>query len=312
MPEWKHRLRDYCKVFHFLQFLASLPVTTHHSALPPRGAYFLGETMRRLKTGTAGVAVAALALTLAACGSDSDSDSNTESESDAANPGDLTAELTWWDTSDATNEAPAYDELIAKFNEEYPNVTVKHETVPFDQTQNKFKTAAAVGLGCARHPARRGGLDPRVRLLGLPLQPRRHRLPLENELPGDPALSSNVYEDKTYGVPQVTDTLGLMYNKALFEQGGPDPEAPPDLGRGARRQPRRAEEQGRRRRHLHQLRRLLPDAVPLRRGCQPGRHRRHRRSRSTAPRPSRASRRRRAWSRTAPRSSRSPMTPTAR
>ena len=33
-------------------------------------------------------------------------------------------------------------------------------------------------------------------------------------------LSSNVYDGKTYGVPQVTDTLGLMYNKKLFEEAG--------------------------------------------------------------------------------------------
>ena len=49
---------------------------------------------------------------------------------------------------------------------------------------------------------------------------------LENNFLETP-LSSNVYEDKTYGVPQVTDTLGLMYNKALFEKAGLDPEAPP-------------------------------------------------------------------------------------
>ncbi|WP_257956205.1 hypothetical protein [Nocardioides sp. B-3] len=32
----------------------------------------------------------------------------------------MQAELTRWDTSDATNEAPTYKALIAKFNEEYP------------------------------------------------------------------------------------------------------------------------------------------------------------------------------------------------
>ncbi len=92
--------------------------------------------MRRLKTGSAGVAVAALALTLAACGSDSgDSDSNTDN-SESSGSTDLSAELTWWDTSDPDNEAPAYDELIKKFNEEYPDVTIEHVIVPFDQTQN--------------------------------------------------------------------------------------------------------------------------------------------------------------------------------
>ena len=86
--------------------------------------------MRRFKAGSAGIAVAALALTLAACGSDSgDSDSsNTDNEGDSSSSADLSAELTWWDTSDPDNEAPAYDELIKKFNEEYPDVTIEHET----------------------------------------------------------------------------------------------------------------------------------------------------------------------------------------
>ena len=140
--------------------------------------------------------------------------------------GSLEAELTWWDTSDATNEAPAYDALIEKFNEEYPDVTINHETVPFDQTAEQVQDRSRVRLRRARHPARRGRLDPRVRLPGLPLRPRRHRAPLENNFLETP-LSSNVYDGKTYGVPQVTDTLGLMYNKALFEKAGLDPEAPP-------------------------------------------------------------------------------------
>jgi len=71
--------------------------------------------MRRSTAGTTGIAVAALALTLAACGSDG-GDSDTSSSDAGGASGDLSAELTWWDTSDATNEAPAYDELIKKFN----------------------------------------------------------------------------------------------------------------------------------------------------------------------------------------------------
>ena len=67
--------------------------------------------MRRFKAGTAGIAVAALALTLAACSSDGGHSDTSSSDAGGAS-GDLSAELTWWDTSDATNEAPAYDELI--------------------------------------------------------------------------------------------------------------------------------------------------------------------------------------------------------
>lgn len=182
--------------------------------------------MRRFKAGSAGIAVAALALTLAACGSDSgDSDSNTDNEGDSSSSADLSAELTWWDTSDATNEAPAYDELIEKFNEEYPDITITHETVPFDQTQNKFKTAAESGSGAPDILRAEVAWTPEFASLGY-LYALDGTAALENNFLETP-LSSNVYEGKTYGVPQVTDTLGLMYNKALFEKAGLDPEAPP-------------------------------------------------------------------------------------
>ncbi|MDT0186913.1 extracellular solute-binding protein [Microbacterium sp. ARD31] len=181
--------------------------------------------MRRLKTGSAGVAVAALALTLAACGSDSgDSDSNTDN-SESSGSTDLSAELTWWDTSDPDNEAPAYDELIKKFNEEYPDVTIKHEIVPFDQTQNKFKTAAEADSGAPDILRAEVAWTPEFASLGY-LYALDGTAALENNFLETP-LSSNEFDGKTYGVPQVTDTLGLMYNKALFEKAGLDPEAPP-------------------------------------------------------------------------------------
>jgi arabinogalactan oligomer/maltooligosaccharide transport system substrate-binding protein len=181
--------------------------------------------MRRLKAGTAGIAVAALALTLAACGSDGgDTDTDT-STNDSEATTDLSAELTWWDTSDPDNEAPAYDELIKKFNEEYPDITIKHEVVPFDQTQNKFKTAAEADSGAPDILRAEVAWTPEFASLGY-LYALDGTAALENNFLETP-LSSNVYEDKTYGVPQVTDTLGLMYNKALFEKAGLDPEAPP-------------------------------------------------------------------------------------
>ena len=43
-------------------------------------------------------------------------------------------------------------------------------------------------------------------------------------------LSSNKFNGKTYGVPQVTDTLALLYNKKLFEKAGV--AGAQDLGRG--------------------------------------------------------------------------------
>lgn len=76
--------------------------------------------------------VASLALAATACGG-SDSDSG---KSD----GPVT--ITWWDTSNATNEAPTYKALVAKFEAANKNIKVKYVNVPFDQAQNKFDTAA--------------------------------------------------------------------------------------------------------------------------------------------------------------------------
>ena len=172
--------------------------------------------MRRIATGLAGIA--ALVLALAACGNDSTDSSDNPTPTESMDPTALSADLTWWDTSDPTNEGPAFKELIAQFNETYPNVHINYQSVPFGEAQNKFKTAAEADSGApdilraevawVSDFASSGYL---YALDGTPL--------LENNFLETP-LSSNVYDGKTYGVPQVTDTLGLMYNKKLFDKAG--------------------------------------------------------------------------------------------
>ena len=101
--------------------------------------------MRRTVAGIAGSA--ALALVLAACGG-GNGDSETNASADkSVDPATLKADLTWWDTSDPTNEAPTFKALIKKFNAEYPNVHINYQSVPFAEAQNKFKTAAAAKKG---------------------------------------------------------------------------------------------------------------------------------------------------------------------
>lgn len=171
--------------------------------------------MRRTVPGLAGIA--ALALVLAACGNDSGDSDNTDTDTNT-DATSIEADLTWWDTSDPDNEAPAYDDLIKKFNEEYPDITIKHEIVPFDQTQNKFKTAAESGSGAPDILRAEVAWTPEFASLGY-LYALDGTEALDNNFAETP-LSSNVYDGSTYGVPQVTDTLGLMYNKSLFEKAG--------------------------------------------------------------------------------------------
>ncbi|MFF1547713.1 extracellular solute-binding protein [Streptomyces sp. NPDC058291] len=163
--------------------------------------------MRRGIAATALVASFALAAT--ACGGD---DSGSDESS-----GPVT--ITWWDTSNATNEAPTYQALVKQFEAANKDVKVKYVNVPFDQAQNKFDTAAGAS-GAPDVLRSEVGWTPAFAKKG-------YFLPLDgtDALKDRSKFKANLleqakYEGKTYGVPLVTDTLALVYNKALFAKAG--------------------------------------------------------------------------------------------
>ncbi|MFI5961550.1 extracellular solute-binding protein [Streptomyces asoensis] len=153
--------------------------------------------------------VASLALAATACGGD---DSGSDNSS-----GPVT--ITWWDTSNATNEAPTYQALVKQFEAANKDIKVKYVNVPFDQAQNKFDTAAGAS-GAPDVLRSEVGWTPAFAKKG-------YFLPLDGTeaLKDQSAFKPNLieqakYEGKTYGVPIVTDTLALVYNKALFAKAG--------------------------------------------------------------------------------------------
>ncbi|MFG3015522.1 extracellular solute-binding protein [Streptomyces cinerochromogenes] len=151
--------------------------------------------------------VASLALTATACGG---SDSG---KSD----GPVT--ITWWDTSNATNEAPTYKALVQQFEAANKDIKVKYVNVPFDQAQNKFDTAAGA-TGAPDILRSEVGWTPAFakKSYFLPLDGTEA---LADKGKFEPNLIKQAqYEGKTYGVPFVTDTLALVYNKALFKKAG--------------------------------------------------------------------------------------------
>ncbi|MGW0086691.1 extracellular solute-binding protein [Streptomyces sp. NPDC003393] len=153
--------------------------------------------------------VASLALAATACGgSDSGSDKS-----------DGPVTITWWDTSNATNEAPTYQALVKQFEAANKDIKVKYVNVPFDQAQNKFDTAAG-SKGAPDILRSEVGWTPAFAKKGyfLPLDGTDA---LADQSQFEPNLIKQAqYEGKTYGVPLVTDTLALVYNKALFQKAG--------------------------------------------------------------------------------------------
>ncbi|GGM17679.1 sugar ABC transporter substrate-binding protein [Streptomyces fumigatiscleroticus] len=152
--------------------------------------------------------VASLALTATAC-----------NEGDSGDSADGPVTITYWDTSNATNEAPTYKALVEEFEAANKGIKVNYVNVPFDQAQNKFDTAAGA-TGAPDVLRAEVGWTPAFAKKG-------YFLPLDGTeaLADQDKFQSSLieqaqYEGKTYGVPLVTDTLALVYNKELFKKAG--------------------------------------------------------------------------------------------
>ncbi|MFF8968210.1 extracellular solute-binding protein [Streptomyces sp. NPDC014995] len=152
--------------------------------------------------------VASLALAATACGG-----------SDSGDSADGPVTITWWDTSNATNEAPTYQALVKEFEAANKDIKVKYVNVPFDQAQNKFDTAAG-SKGAPDVLRSEVGWTPAFAKKGFFLPLDGTEALAEQDKFKSNLIEQAKYEGKTYGVPIVTDTLALVYNKALFAKAG--------------------------------------------------------------------------------------------
>jgi arabinogalactan oligomer/maltooligosaccharide transport system substrate-binding protein len=160
-------------------------------------------------------AVTAIALGATACGG-----GGSDSSGKPKSAGDISGTVTYWDTSDATTEAPTYKALIKKFEEKYPKIKVNYQNVDFGSVEQKFKSAAKTGKGAPDVMRADVGLIPEYASLHY-IAPLDGTAALKDtsDFQTGPADTTK-YQGKTYGVPSVTDTLGLLYNKELFKKAG--------------------------------------------------------------------------------------------
>ena len=180
-----------------------------------------------MRRGISTVAMAAaIVLAVTACGGSGDDDeSDTGSgkgsgKGAATDPASVSGTVTYWDTSDAKNEAPAYQALIKDFEAKYPKIKVTYQNVDFTTVEQKFKAAAQSGKGAPDVVRTDVGLIPEYASLHYiaPLDGTAALQDTEDFVAGP--MDTTKYEGKTYGVPSVTDTLGLLYNKEIFTKAG--------------------------------------------------------------------------------------------
>ncbi|MEV0822178.1 extracellular solute-binding protein [Nonomuraea rubra] len=172
--------------------------------------------MRRLLPSAA--AVAALVLTVSACGGGGGETAAPPAQ--VSDPSKVSGEVTWWDTTRPDSEGPTFQALIKEFQAKYPQVKVNYVNVPSDQAQNQFQTAAQAGTGAPDVIRSEVAWTSQFASLGYlqPLDGTRAVDQPDDFLPGP--LSSTKFNGKTYAVPQVTDTLALIYNKRLLKEAG--------------------------------------------------------------------------------------------
>ncbi|HTK11479.1 MAG TPA: extracellular solute-binding protein [Ktedonobacteraceae bacterium] len=151
---------------------------------------------------------ALLSMLLASCG---DSGS-----SPTATSGPVT--LSYWYT-EGTAETPVILSQIKAFEQQNPNIHINAQYQDFNQAQAKFITAAQSNTApdILRSDVGWVAQFASLRYL-LPLDSYVSQSDQSDYLPN--ALAYDKYSGHLYGLPQVTDFLALLYNKAEFAKAG--------------------------------------------------------------------------------------------
>src|SRR5216683_756684 len=150
-----------------------------------------------------------LAMTLAACGGGS-----TGSTTTSSGP----ATLNYWYT-EGTSETPVILSQIKAFEQANPTIHINAQYQDFAQTQTKFTTAAQSNTApdILRSDVGWVAQFASLRYL-LPIDSYISQSDQSDYLPN--ALAYDKYSGHLYGLPQVTDFLALLYNKAEFTKAG--------------------------------------------------------------------------------------------
>jgi multiple sugar transport system substrate-binding protein len=122
-----------------------------------------------------------------------------------------------WDN----NQLPAHEQIIAAFEAEHPNINVEPQVVPWGDYWTKLQTAVAGGeaydtfwMNGPNFPvyASKGIL--------MDLQPMIDADAVDVTKYPQSLIDLYSYNGDTYALPKDFDTIGLFYNKDLFDQAG--------------------------------------------------------------------------------------------
>lgn len=162
------------------------------------------------------IAMAALLVAVAGCSGGGPSSAPAGTTGQPAASGEkVTLTYAMWDK----NQMPAIEEMAKKFNEKNPNVEIKIELTPNKQYWTKMEAAAT------------GGTLPDIFWINGPriikYAANDMLLPITDQIKADGVDLNNypkalvdlyTYDGQNYALPKDFDTIGLWYNKKLFDE----------------------------------------------------------------------------------------------
>ncbi|MGH2821202.1 MAG: ABC transporter substrate-binding protein [Actinomycetota bacterium] len=138
-----------------------------------------------------------------------------------------TVELEFWNGFTG-GDGPFMTELVKRFQSENDNITISQNTIEWVQYYQKVPAAVKAGKGPDLGIMHVDTLATNAaRQVIVPLDDLATALDLQEEDFQDIVWNAGIYADQRYGIPLDIHPLGFYYNKTVMEQGGVDPESPP-------------------------------------------------------------------------------------
>src|SRR5699024_532281 len=145
---------------------------------------------------------------------------------------DDSEELTVWAApfapkENAEEEDEMWDDVIASFNEEYPDVEVTVRKIPWDNRDQKILTAISSGEGPDLFYALPNKIPQYVEEeMIIPLDEYMDDINIDNF--EDSSMTPAMYNDQQYGIPILQQAYVFFYNVDLIEEIGKDPDSLPE------------------------------------------------------------------------------------
>lgn len=177
--------------------------------------------MNTRKAFAASTAALVLVAGLAACSSDDDGDTGTDTGTDEGTTDEAEpVTMTFWNNATTGPGVTFWEETVAAFEEEYPNVTIEIQNIQNEELDGKLQTALNAGDAPDVFMQRGGGKMAAMVNAGQLMDITDLITDETHALIGEGSFAANSLEGKVYAMPVAVLPGGIWYSQDLFADAG--------------------------------------------------------------------------------------------